>query len=217
MAGINDRGEVTGEEAAGTVIGLGSLAPDLQDPTSSGNGINAAGSVTGSAEVDSTAQHAFLYVSGEMQDLGTLGGQDSVGNGINRADQITGWSDTATGGMHAFLYANGAMRDLGTLGGDFSEGNSINASGEVVGESSEAGDTVVHAFIYRDHKMSDLNGLIDSHLAPFVELGAAVGINDRGEIAANGTDSRTGDSHAYLLIPKSQDHDDKDHRRERQD
>ncbi len=226
VAAINDRGEVTGEGSeglqgpfaflydskSGTVSGLGSLAPGLFDATSSGNGINAAGSVTGSAEIESGAQHAFIYVGGEMRDLGTLGGQNSAGNGINRADQITGWSLTASGSMHAFQYANGTMTDLGTLGGDFSQGNSINHSGDIVGDSDEAGDAVVHAFIYRDHKMTDLNKLIDSRspLARFVSLSGGVGINDRGEIAANGSDSRTGESHAYLLIPNRERRGDED-------
>ena len=219
---INDRGQVTGEESeglqgpfaylynsrSGTVTGLGSLAPGLFDATSSGNGINPAGAVTGSAEIASGAQHAFLYINGEMRDLGTLGGQDSVGNAINRAGQITGSSDTASGATHAFIYAGGSMRDLGTLGGNFSEGNSINASGDIVGDSSVSGTAVNHAFIYRNHKLTDLNRLIASHsaLAQFVTLTEGVGINDRGEIAANGTDNRTGESHAYLLVPKNQAH-----------
>lgn len=230
---INDRGEVTGEESeglqgpfaylydsrTGTVSGLGSLAPGLFDATSSGNGINPAGAVTGGAQIESGAQHAFLYIGGEMRDLGTLGGQNSAGNAINRADQITGWSDTASGDMHAFKYASGTMKDLGTLGGAFSQGNSINAAGDIVGESSEAGDATDHAFIYRHHRMNDLNRLIDSHspLAKFVTLSEGVGINDRGEIAANGTDSRTGESHAYLLTRKNQGHAGHEDEQDQQD
>ncbi len=219
---INDRGQVTGEESeglqgpfaylynsrTGTVSGLGTLAPGLFDATSSGNGINLAGSVTGSAEIASGAQHAFLYISGEMRDLGTLGGDNSAGNAINRAEQITGSSDTASGTTHAFKYANGTMQDLGTLGGTFSEGNGINAAGDIVGDSSLAAGATNHAFLYRNRKMTDLNTLLDSRspLAQFVTLTEGVGINDRGEIAANGTDSRTGESHAYLLTPKNLAH-----------
>lgn len=221
-AQINARGQVTGEESeglqgpfaylfnsrTGSVSALGSLAPGLFDATSSGNGINLAGAVTGSAEIASGAQHTFLSINGEMRDLGTLGGEDSVGNAINRADEITGSSDTASGATHAFRYANGTMQDLGTLGGTFSEGNGINAAGDIVGDSGLAGSAIEHAFLYRKRKMTDLNTLLDSHspLAQFVTLTEGVGINDRGEIAANGTDSRTGESHAYLLIPKNQVH-----------
>jgi probable HAF family extracellular repeat protein len=234
VAQINDRGQATGEASqsatmgpdaylfnsrSGTFSPLGSLAPDLFNPFSSGNGINREGSVTGAADTESRSQHAFLSEGGQMTDLGTLGGENSVGNGINRADAITGWSDTASGAMHAFVYVDGTMRDLGTLGGDFSEGNSINASREIVGDSSEADNATIHAFIYRNHKMTDLNRLIDprSPLARFVTLMDAVGINNRGEIAANGSDSRTGETHAYLLIPKNRERDeDRDHRGERE-
>ena len=51
----------------------------------------------------------------------------------------------------------------------------------------------------------DLNALIDpaDPLQPFVTLVEGVDINDLGQILANGFDSRTGESHAYLLTPVS--------------
>ena len=51
--------------------------------------------------------------------------------------------------------------------------------------------------------MRDLNALIDpaDPLRRFVTLRDGVDINDRGQILANGGDSRTGEGHAYLVSP----------------
>jgi hypothetical protein len=54
--------------------------------------------------------------------------------------------------------------------------------------------------------MTDLNTLIDpaSPLAPYVTLEEGRDIADTGFIVANGVDSRTGETHAYLLTPPPQ-------------
>lgn len=64
-------------------------------------GINNAGQLTGYADTSSGASHAFLYSNGQMTDLGTLGGSDSMGNGINNVGLVTGVSSTSFGGHHA--------------------------------------------------------------------------------------------------------------------
>ena len=95
------------------------------------------------------------------------------------------------------------MRDLGTLGGASSFGYAINASGQVTGCVLTAGDAAQHAFLWDGTTMQDLNALIDpaDPLQPFVTLVEGVDINDRGQILANGFDSRTGERHAYLVSP----------------
>ena len=65
-----------------------------------------------------------------MQDLGTLGGQNSAANDINDFGQIVGEAEK-TPGLHtpeAFLYSAGVMQDLGV-----GIANSINDAGQVVG------------------------------------------------------------------------------------
>jgi probable HAF family extracellular repeat protein len=84
------------------------------------------------------------------------------------------------------------MADLGTLGGSLSEAHSINCAGQVVGWSRISGDLVNHAFVYSDGVMYDLNALVSLG----AELNSAEGINDSGQIIANGSNG-----HAYLLTP----------------
>jgi len=92
----------------------------------------------------------------------------------------------------------GKLEDLGSLGGRAVEGLAINDAGEIVGDSALypfGGE--VHAFVYLDGPMLDLNNLIDPALGSTVGvLHEATGINDRGQIIVNG-----GDNRAYLLTP----------------
>src|SRR3954447_6795899 len=88
------------------------------------------------------------------------------------------------------------MQDLGTLGGGTSSGAwAINNRGQVVGYSSTTSDRALHAFIYSNGQMTDLNGLID----PALELTLiwATDINDSGQIVAYSQ------GHPYLLTPIS--------------
>ena len=69
-----------------------------------------------------------------------------------------------------------AVTDLGTLGGTFSSGEGISNRGWVDGFSTLPGDTITHAFLWRDSVMTDLGtpGLNSLVLYPF---------NERGEVA----------------------------------
>jgi probable HAF family extracellular repeat protein len=174
-----------------------------------GYGINRGGDVTGAASTGyRDAMHAFWYDYnyGSMTDLGTLGGSSSYGEDINDRRQITGAANIV-GDMaaHAFLYSAGVMRDIGTLGGSFSVGFSINTAGVVTGASSIAGNAGSHAFLYVNEAMLDLNQLLDPSevLSTTVTLTRATDINDAGQIVADGLDRNTGQTHAYLLTPRS--------------
>jgi probable HAF family extracellular repeat protein len=102
--------------------------------------------------------------------------------------------------QHAFLYGGGTMHDLGApLGGNSSWATGINTGGEIVGWAL-TGAGLQHAFLDKNGAMTDLNQLdTSSPLAIYVTLTQADAINDNGWIVADGIDSRTGQTHAYLL------------------
>ena len=102
-----------------------------------GTAINDSGQVVGQGRNANSQNHAFLYSSGTITDLGTLGGSYSVPSAINTGGQVVGWADTAgNAGLRGFfLYSNGTMKDLGTLGGSWSTAYDITAGGRVMGHT----------------------------------------------------------------------------------
>jgi probable HAF family extracellular repeat protein len=70
-----------------------------------------------------------------MQDLGTLGGRESVAYGVSADGAVVvGWAYNAAGQRRAFRWTvDGGMQDLGTLpGGRESEAYGVSADGSVV-------------------------------------------------------------------------------------
>ena len=169
---------------------------------------------------------AFLRnPNGETHDLGSLGGEQSCANRINNAGQVVGWAENGQGNYRAFLKEpDQPMQDLGVLAdsGDDSDsfvgslymsgGGShsgtltgiipppimsttenvaydINSAGQVVGTSHGK------AFLWESGTMYDLNDLV-VNLAPGLECVAAYGINDKGWIVGENSESE-----AFLLRP----------------
>ncbi|MBK9607201.1 MAG: DUF3466 family protein [Betaproteobacteria bacterium] len=141
------------------VIDLGTLGGTQSGAT----GLNNSGQVVGwSKLVNDTVQHAFLWESGAISDLGALGGagQFSLAAGINDSGQVVGVSALANGRARGFFWQNGAMSGLGTLGGPESNANGINQSGQVAGWAHTSLTTFgffrVHAFAGQNGAMGDL-------------------------------------------------------------
>jgi probable HAF family extracellular repeat protein len=131
VAGLNNRGEVTGSMYARghqfirgflwdgqKLTELGTLGGDWSSPA----GINEAGEVVGTAAIPGDQfNHAFLWRDGVMTDLGALGGDPcSAGLAVDSLGQALGASESTAGGCNAwttaFLWEDGGpMVDLNSL------------------------------------------------------------------------------------------------------
>ena len=199
------------------------LFKPFNHPDGRAQGVNDDGAMVGSSDTPTFDSHgheagiatrAFLWQNGVPIDLGTLpGGTSSSANGINDRGEIVGRSDTANGVSHAFLLRRDKMLDLGTLSHDptlSSVANRINDGGDIVGSSEvrlAADNSIVQrAFVYNHGRLRNLTQLIERESPLFgrVTLTSANAISCNGQIAADGFDNATLESHAYLLIP--QDH-----------
>ena len=149
--------------------------------------------------------HPFLWDGKRMIDLGTLGGgavnsdiEESV-SGVNVKGHVAGWSELpGDKAWNAFLWMKGAMRDLPPVNGapcSFSIG--LNNKDAVVGATTDCHSHLQTGVLWEHGHAYDLNSLVQ---APGVKLLAGNYINDRGEIAAEGT-LQNGQSRVYLLIP----------------
>jgi probable HAF family extracellular repeat protein len=148
---------------------LGSLT-DLGGRSDSGPvGINRFGNVAGSNVTNGTYR-AIIYTS-SWQQLGTLGGTESLAGGINDSGWVVGNADTADGSTKAFAWnlgstngevGNPQMINLGTLGGLVSEAFSINEPGQITGYSDVPAKPTSqqHAFLYSGSKMQDIGALL---------------------------------------------------------
>ena len=167
------------------------------------NSINNRGWVTGwSNPPGDTVMHAVLWLHGQVVDLGTLGGLNSVIEWpvVNESGLIVGGAETGEtdpygenfclinnpmGLCRAFLWHNGAMTALPTLGGPNSYALGVNASGEIIGWSELAGadPNCLAPQVYNWHGFAYRNGTIrDLPPLPGDTLSGGLGINDAGDI-----------------------------------
>lgn len=115
-----------------------------------------------------TQTRGFLWQHGEMQDIGTLGGNDTNAGLINEPGQIAGFSysnttpNSTTGipTVDPFLWNNEkGMQDLGTLGGVFGVPTGLNNRGQVIGQSDLLGDLDSHPFLWTQGRLFDLEAI----------------------------------------------------------
>lgn len=142
-----------------------------------------------------TNYHGFIWQSGAMTSLGSLGGDTTVA-AISSSGQVTGLSYYSAANYHAFLWQGGQMTDLGTLGGLYSSAFEINDSGQIVGFANDASGNV-HPFVWQSGAMTTL---------PDLAGGSAhnpLSINNAGQ-AAGSSISTGGSVHAVLwtILPQ---------------
>ena len=168
---------------------------------SEGNGINDHNQIAGQSLnglidplLGTPAGIAVLWQSnGQIVDLGTLGGNQSLAATVNNRGQVVGgaantipdefsmfgWA-TQT---RAFLWQRGTMRDLGTLGGPDALAIFINHRGQVAGvaytnstPNPVTGTPTQDPFLWENGKMKDLGTLGGTQ--SFVNA-----FNNRGQVA----------------------------------
>lgn len=219
-AAINEHGDIVGAgfRSAGDLRALRWI---LGIPTELGGlpdgrvavqafGINGHGEIVGYLSPGGPAAfaHAFLWKQGKFTDLGTLPGTNlSFANAVNEKDQVVGQSlkTSLPQAARAFLWEAGTLLDLGKAAPSHttSEARAINKQGTVVGTSGSGATKA--AWIWQEGVTRDLNALVapDDPGRGFVQLQLAAGINDKGQIAAQGYDRRRGSAivRGYLLTP----------------
>ena len=198
-----ERGEVTYD--------VQPLEP-LSGTSSRGTAINDWGLVSGFSNLSATARRATLWLSGQVHDLGTLGGPDSNSSvawpgqnniglvvGITQTDKLQtrkdGWScriffpgpNNAKYTCVGFVWEGDQMRPLPTLGGDNGFATSANNFRQVVGWAE---NTVRDSHCVNPEDVQFRAVLWDLNLDQTIELppfgtdgsGAATAISDRGHV-----------------------------------
>lgn len=190
----------------GTMLDLGTLGGTFAFPLA----LNGGGQVVGQSNlVGDSTNHPFFWDRGVLTDIGTFGGDFGAANAINEAGEVVGFATNTGNQAIAFLWKNGVLTDLGTVDSDpCSTANAVNSKGQVVGISATCDFTFRRAFLWENGSMVDLNNLISPDSG--MQLTLAEAINDRGEIAVNGTPSGCAVveqcGHAVLLIPCDENH-----------
>jgi len=201
--GVSLLGQVTGvsydENFNAQVVvwnqGKPTLLPSLPGDTfSQPVAINVAGVIVGFADDASNVSNTVLWKHGTP----TLIVPNSAPGGLNDVGQVVG--TTRTNPSLPFLWKNGVTTTLPALPGllPYGSAEAINDFGQIVGVSSG------YPVVWWNGTVLNLNDQIvnSDPLKPYVHLQNATLINNRGQIVATGTDSRSSSlQQTYLLTP----------------
>lgn len=197
--GVNDSGDVIGEDLSGWhafVVrdGQQQVLKGADGAWATAEAINNAGQVAGAVVVGEELR-PFRELDGQMtlMDL-PAGNVNGVANDINELGQVVGGPLNRPG--HAFLADDTGTIDLGSLGGT-SIAFGINDVGQVVGGSNIDDLGHMHAFLYEDGRMTDLNDLLPDGSGWVLDF--ASDINSLGQIIGEGR--YDGRAMSFVLTP----------------
>jgi probable HAF family extracellular repeat protein len=182
------------------IVDLGTMGGYDRGDASS---VNDRGQIVGSfGDLDDGVAFVRDPDTGQMTDLGTLGGGGAIATDINEKGQVVGWSTTESGARRPFLWhpKTGVMDDLGTLRSrTLSMAVAINDKGTVLGMAwtPRAHGTAWHAWLW--HPGADRLLRLERH-------GLAAGtrpedLNEKGQVVGCTYDDDS-PSTAVLWRPK---------------
>lgn len=151
--------------------------------------INDAGFLVGSMVYYGLEEHPIGWKAGTFLDAGPVHYGVTRAVDVNKKGQVVGIDRTSDCGV--FLWESGTTNCLARLPFEGAP-TAINDRGHIVGTTGES------AFLWRDGRMIDLNGLVSS---PDWVLVSANGINNDGVIVGYGRNKATGATGAILLTP----------------
>jgi probable HAF family extracellular repeat protein len=212
--GINAAGIAVGESQlpSGVVRATrfeGAVASDLgtlagtPTATSAALAINTSGVIVGHSDTESGRFHAARWTNGTVVDLDTIDSQQSTANAINASGDAAGYVITMSRLMPA-RFSGGAVFALSVPfgGGIIGAATGINDAGVIVGSSSFStpqGTFPGPAFVLDGASVIALDDMVPFN--PFLRLIAANGINNAGQIAAQGNTSAFDPGRAVILTP----------------
>jgi probable HAF family extracellular repeat protein len=166
----------------------------------------------------------FWKSNGQVVDLGTLGGNQSLAATINNRGQVVGAAANAIPDplsmfgwgtqTRAFLWEKGVMKDLGDLGGPDAFAISVNERGQVAGISytsstpipgrTDCGQDIPpqNPFLWEKGRMIDLGTL-----GGICGFPAAIsGLNNQGQVVGQSDLAEDFTAHPFLWDPKRRPH-----------
>lgn len=156
------------DTASGAMTDIGTLQGTLNSSADPAD-LNEQGAVVGSSEAANFFDHAFVWKDGVMTDLHTSSGvvgRNSHAAAINESGVVVGDADPTADFLDyqsAAMWKDGVLTqlpDLGDLGGVIeSFARDVNDEGTIVGTSITPGFEV-HAVIWRNGQVTDLNTLL---------------------------------------------------------
>ncbi len=124
-----------------------------------------------------------------LQDLGTLGGNDSSAVAISDNGSVAGWASDISGQQIGVLWKGGSKSMLGNLGACCTYPSSINDNDQIVGVSAVSSG-INHAFLWENNTMTDLGTLGGTY-------SQANQINNKGQIVGVAQNA-SGEWHGFL-------------------